>query len=178
MRPECLDEGILQSYIDGELTGAEKEMALLHLKDCPACQQEVERIAAEDRWLLPVLRQDSVYILNSIGFRPWSVNTRADQYTAAVPILVIAATLLCYLVGSSSLAFLGNLLNSTVSWMALDQIITVIWTFVLRVVTDAAYFRELQVGMVITGVLWTVLFTVLLEWQSYYRRKMLNRGLN
>lgn len=43
---ECLDEGMLQAYFDGELSGASAEQTALHLTSCTACAaaaHEMER---------------------------------------------------------------------------------------------------------------------------------------
>ena len=44
---ECLDEGILQSYFDGELTGHELESVTSHLAACETCVVTAREIEAE-----------------------------------------------------------------------------------------------------------------------------------
>ena len=43
----CLDEGMLQSYFDGELSGAMMESATLHLASCPTCAAAAREIQEE-----------------------------------------------------------------------------------------------------------------------------------
>lgn len=38
----CIDEQLLQKYIDGECTENEKRMVKQHLSDCPACAQKYD----------------------------------------------------------------------------------------------------------------------------------------
>lgn len=44
---ECLDEGILQSYFDGELVGAQMESAALHLTSCSNCAAAARELQTE-----------------------------------------------------------------------------------------------------------------------------------
>lgn len=179
MRPQCPDEGILQSYVDGELNGPEMEMTSLHLNGCPVCQQSAHRIAAEDEWLIPILNQNSAYIFNNMSMKPLTIPgaVRNGISTAALSLLALAATLLLSLVGPWILASLANSL-STVGWLAREPIATVIWTYVLRAITDSTYFHGVQTGLVITGAFWASLFIVFLYWQSYWRRKNAQLKLN
>lgn len=44
---ECLDEGILQSYFDGELSGDQMESATSHLASCSACSAIARELEGE-----------------------------------------------------------------------------------------------------------------------------------
>ena len=44
---DCLDEGILQSYFDGELSGQQLESVASHLAACPTCAVTARDIEAE-----------------------------------------------------------------------------------------------------------------------------------
>jgi hypothetical protein len=51
----CLDEGMLQSYFDGELSGAMMESATLHLASCPTCAAAAREIQEEIQLLTTAL---------------------------------------------------------------------------------------------------------------------------
>ena len=44
---ECLDEGMLQSYFDGELSTSEMERATLHLASCVPCAAAARELEQE-----------------------------------------------------------------------------------------------------------------------------------
>ena len=51
----CLDEGTLQSYFDGELSGAAMENATLHLASCSTCAAAAREMEEEINLLLTAL---------------------------------------------------------------------------------------------------------------------------
>ena len=51
----CLDEALLQSYFDGELSGAMMESATLHLASCPTCAAAAREIQEEIQLLTTAL---------------------------------------------------------------------------------------------------------------------------
>lgn len=44
---ECLDEGMLQAYLDGEISGESAEKTALHLKSCMSCAEAASEIQSE-----------------------------------------------------------------------------------------------------------------------------------
>lgn len=46
MKKECISPEKLSAFLDGELSGEEKERISFHLKDCLACQKEAQELTS------------------------------------------------------------------------------------------------------------------------------------
>ncbi|MGE5396496.1 MAG: hypothetical protein ACM3MK_03045 [Chitinophagales bacterium] len=160
MRPDCPDEGILQSFIDRELVASEAEHVSNHLHVCLNCQNEVQRIAAEDSWLGSILHQESDYIHSHCEDRLQSLRKaiREDRPIAVTVGLVMVITLLYYLVGSTILNLWVGPADQLLTWVYLIQDLSWLWEALLKILMGSAIFHELWSNLSISATLWTVLF--------------------
>lgn len=66
---ECLDEGILQSYFDGELSSELAESAASHMASCVACTQAANELESESLLLSEALEAEFALIVPSERLR-------------------------------------------------------------------------------------------------------------
>ena len=92
---ECLDEGVLQAYLDGELLQSKADMVAVHLGMCLECGARMERIQATAAHVNAML--DSLEVGHPVGVAIPNVPVVQRTYwrvAAGVGALAIAAALI------------------------------------------------------------------------------------
>jgi hypothetical protein len=79
---ECLDEGILQSYFDGELSGKQMESATSHLAACPSCAAAARYLESEISLLASALAPEFEAAVPTERLRQ-----RIDAAVAGLPLI-------------------------------------------------------------------------------------------
>lgn len=77
------DRELLRQSLDDRLSESQEEVLIRHLAECPACQQELERLAAEQtEWsrVAEALRREAA--ASGIGFQPVDLQGRHDRLEA------------------------------------------------------------------------------------------------
>lgn len=159
MKSNCLEEGILQSYLDNELTGPEMESASLHLRQCPVCKLALQKLQANDEWLLPLLGLESRLILIQHKEHPLMLgDTNHAEYAAIMmTALSIGASLLICLAGTWLWTPILEPLNTHLNWLPAGRFFSQIWIFVIKLGTDSSFIYNLENALRQAAALWSVL---------------------
>lgn len=94
MNMDCFEEGLIQTYIDGEIAKEEKRLIENHLKNCEACQSRLEEQKA---------RKSSV--LTAINLLAESAGKNENTYDIKVRKLPLKRVL--YAITAASILLIG-----------------------------------------------------------------------
>lgn len=173
MKIDCLEDGILQSYLDNELDGSEMESASLHLQQCPVCKLALQKLQADDEWLLSILGAESRLILSQHQQRPLMIGVPNYAEYAAIMMtaLTIGASLLICLVGTWLWTPMLEPLNTHLNWLPVGRFFSQIWTFVIKIGTDSSFIYNFENGLRHAAALWSALL-IILAVRLYNRLKL------
>ena len=76
----CLDEGVLQGYFDGELSGAQMETVTSHLSSCQSCAAAARQLESEINLLTSALAPEFDVVVPTARLRQ-----RIDEAVAGLP---------------------------------------------------------------------------------------------
>lgn len=121
---ECYDEGILQAYLDQELSNLETQKISLHLKKCENCSKSLHQLEDQDRLIsnifnydnaIPPISEIEVY-KNRKNRRIIKMNKNAKKIVAAVAGIVVF---------SSAIVFQPAVASSVLKLFRMDNMQTV-----------------------------------------------------